>query len=276
MNKSKKMNKDFFNNIDYNQYCIEHNLHKLEGVNFNSNLSNDLGLKKDHTLDQYKSVNPNNFDPYEAEMDDLIRLHYLIQSRKVRTILEFGSGMSTSVFLDALMKNKIKYKDYVKKNLRNSNQFELHSIENIASWYKVVKKLHSKSNMFHPHFCPLEMGTFNDRICTYYNNFPIVNPDFIYLDGPDQFSAGGSVRGINTAHTDFMPMSADILAFEHFLEPGTLIVVDGRTANARFLKSNLQRNWNYLHLPKIDQHFFELDEEPLGVFNEKSQNFTFS
>ena len=35
-------------------------------------------------------------------------------------------------------------------------------------------------------------------------------------------------------------MSADILVFEHFLQPGTLIVVDGRAANARFLKTNLE------------------------------------
>ena len=33
-------------------------------------------------------------------------------------------------------------------------------------------------------------------------------------------------------------MAADILAIEHFLVSGTLIVVDGRTANARFLKAN--------------------------------------
>ena len=29
-------------------------------------------------------------------------------------------------------------------------------------------------------------------------------------------------------------MAADILSIEHFLHPGTLIVIDGRTANARF------------------------------------------
>ena len=62
-------------------------------------------------------------------------------------------------------------------------------------------------------------------------------------------------------------MSGDILSFEHFLHPGTLIIVDGRTANARFLKCNLQRNWSYSYSEEWDQHFFELLEEPLGIYN---------
>ena len=62
-------------------------------------------------------------------------------------------------------------------------------------------------------------------------------------------------------------MAADILSIEHFLHPGTLIVIDGRTANARFLKTNLQRDWAYFYSNSWDQHFFELQEEPLGRYN---------
>jgi hypothetical protein len=118
------------------------------------------------------------------------------------------------------------------------------------------------------------MGTFNGRICTYYDNLPNIRPDFIYLDGPDQFSAGGSIRGFNCNHPDRMPMAADILAFEHFLEPGTMIVVDGRTANARFLRANLQRNWDYEYIEEYDQHFFEMNEPPLGKWNKAALDFT--
>ena len=64
-------------------------------------------------------------------------------------------------------------------------------------------------------------------------------------------------------------MAADILSFEHFLQPGTLIIIDGRTANARFLKCNLQRNWYHFHSQKCDQHFLELQEEPLGIYNKR-------
>jgi hypothetical protein len=55
--------------------------------------------------------------------------------------------------------------------------------------------------------------------------------------------------------------------------PGTLIVVDGRTANARFLKSNLQRDWTYYHSEAFDQHFFELTERPLGIYNKRQIDF---
>jgi len=68
-------------------------------------------------------------------------------------------------------------------------------------------------------------------------------------------------------------MSADVLAIEHFLLPGTLIVVDGRTANARFLKTNLQRNWSYYYSKEYDQHYFELTEKPLGVYNKKQIDY---
>ncbi len=68
-----------------------------------------------------------------------------------------------------------------------------------------------------------------------------INPDFIYLDGPDQFNAEGSYNGLSTRHKDFMPMSSDILIFEHFLNPGTIILVDGCTANARFLQKKLAK-----------------------------------
>ena len=68
-------------------------------------------------------------------------------------------------------------------------------------------------------------------------------------------------------------MAADILSIEHFLCPGTLIVVDGRTANARFLECNFQRNWKHLYSVDYDQHFFELLEKPLGVYNKRQIDY---
>jgi len=68
-------------------------------------------------------------------------------------------------------------------------------------------------------------------------------------------------------------MSADILAIEHFLLPGTPIVFDGRTENARFLKANLQRDWSYFHRKEFDQHYFELVEKPVGIYNKRQVDF---
>jgi len=70
-----------------------------------------------------------------------------------------------------------------------------------------------------------------------------------------------------------MPMSSDILLIEHFLIPGTMILVDGRTANARFLRANVQRDWSYIFDEEYDQSLFVLEEEPLGKINRKQLEF---
>ena len=119
------------------------------------------------------------------------------------------------------------------------------------------------------------MDVFNHRICTTFNNFPNVCPDFIYLDGPDQFVPSGDINGISTKHEDRMPMVSDILRMEHFLLPGTVILVDGRTANARFMKSNFQQNWEYKHYPDYDIHIFKNIESALGVYNKKELSFKY-
>ena len=86
------------------------------------------------------------------------------------------------------------------------------------------------------------MINYKGNISTEFEKLPNCNPDFIYLDGPDQFKVKGKVNNITTAHKDFMPMTSDILKIENFLIPGTIILVDGRKANARYLKRNLKEN----------------------------------
>jgi hypothetical protein len=254
--------------ISYKKYIKNNSLHKLVGIKLNS-LAN-IRVKKIKPL--YYSVNPNIKEAFAAELDDLTRLHYLIISRKVTTILEFGIGKSTLIFNDALIKNKKKYKEFVGENLRRSNSFECHSVDNHHKWIKKVRLNNNLKNVNYYH-TQLKMGTFNGRACTFYKNIPNVCPDFIYLDGPDQFSAKGFVNGISTNHPDRLPMAGDILVLEHFFLPGTLLVVDGRTANARFLKTNLQRDWIYCYDKNADQHYFELSEDPVGVYNKKQINF---
>ena len=100
----------------------------------------------------------------------------------------------------------------------------------------------------------------------------LCNPDFIYLDGPDQFKIK-DVNNISTRHRDMMPMVCDILKFENFYKPGTILLCDGRGANAQFLKNNFKRNWQYLYDRKNDQHIFTLDEPPLGYLNKLQLKF---
>ena len=117
------------------------------------------------------------------------------------------------------------------------------------------------------------MTTYNNKFATEYKKLPLCNPDFIYLDGPDQFKINKLNNNFTTAHQDMMPMVCDILKMEYFLIPGTMILVDGRGANASFLKNNFQRKWDYKYLIKSDQHLFVLNDKPLGPMNKKLIKF---
>tara|TARA_Y100000768_G_scaffold388258_1_gene383081 strand:- start:341 stop:1225 length:885 start_codon:yes stop_codon:yes gene_type:complete len=263
-----KLIKNLFGQLSLSKYVSEYNIAPLVGVD----LSVYGEVEKKVVRDPSHNVTLNLTESFSPELDDLGRLHWLVNTRHVTTILEFGLGKSTIVFNDALSKNKLRDQNLIQDNLRRNNLYECHSIDNYEQWIDEVKSKHSLDRVTY-HKSELTMGEFQGRVCTYYDPIPNLCPDFIYLDGPDQFSPVGSVRGITTNHKDRMPMSADILSIEHFLAPGTLIVTDGRTANARFLKTNLQRDWYYCHDQKADQHYFELVEEPLGIYNKRQIDF---
>lgn len=260
-----------FEKLDYKKWCIDNKIHEL----FNIDLAQYGDIEKKFSHTTYGSVDPNNNVPFEPELDDLIRLHYLVRSRKVTTVLEFGVGRSSIAFADAIKKNKEEFGSYVAENLRRANPFEVHSIDNYEEYIQTCKNFFPKQYLEYVtfHFSKVTMGKFNDRACTYYDKLPNICPDFIYLDAPDQFNTHGDINGISTATADRLPMAADLLMMEPFFLPGTLIVVDGRTANARFLKNNFQREWKYAHLYKEDIHVFELNEAPLGMFNERQLRF---
>ena len=166
---------------------------------------------KDHKLDEllnsevvpvkksiYESVDPKVVVPKSPEWDDLVRLHKLIRSRRVTTILEFGCGYSTLVFADAIQKNKQEFGDFVTSNLRRSNAFEVHSIDDMAKYIKIAKSRLPKDLKSCVKFTKSDvlMTTFVGRVCTEYSNLPNICPDFIYLDAPSQDSAKGEISGI--------------------------------------------------------------------------------
>jgi len=258
--------------FNYYKYIIENELNKLLNISEVPENPEEKVFKTKNF-----SVDPENLIPFPPELDDLARLHYIVLNRKVSTILEFGVGKSSKIFANALLINKKKYKKFFIENLRKTNLFEIHSIDNYEKWIfecrKNIDQEYFDAGISNIHFSNLFTSEFNSRICTFYEKLPNISPDLIYLDGPDQFSALKDVRGISTRNQDRFPMSGDILAFEHFLHPGTLIIVDGRTANARFLKSNLQRKWCYSYSSKWDQHFFELLEDPLGKYNKANIDY---
>ena len=220
-------------------------------------------------------------EPYIPELNDLYRLYQFIILNKRTTILEFGSGWSSLIFNLALKELKDNLFKKI-KNLRRNNPFELFVLENDKKYLNITKKKIKKFNNYlkikksikiHFNYSEVEMTIFNNMICTQYKKLPLCNPDFIYLDGPDQFNIKNEINGISTRHKDMMPMVCDILKFEYFYTPGTIIVCDGRAANAKFLKDNFKRKWKYLDDKKNDQHIFWLVDPDLGKYNKLQLEF---
>lgn len=203
---------------------------------------------------------------FSPDYKDLYLLYKFIELNKRVSVMEFGSGWSTIVLARALKDNQIRYMRE-SKNLRHKFKFKMTSYENLKKYYADTKNKIKKSKLKNISLLLSELKKYNfkGRFCTKYKNFKFSYPDFIYLDGPNPLSLG--------KNSIDMPMAGDLIFYEHFFNPGTIILVDGRTANARFLKANFQRKWIYHHDKKNDQNIFYLNEEPLGKYNKEFLKF---
>ncbi len=233
----------------------------------------ERGVSSDKSA--FETVDPHHTQAYGPEWPDLARLFALVRLRRATSVLEFGCGFSSVVMAHALKLNERDYGARVRSHLRRTDPFRLHVVDDMQEYMDLTRGRFrdGTAERVSFHHSPVVMTKFNDRICTEYELLPNVCPDFIYLDGPSQNSAVGEVNGISTRHPGRLPMACDILKLEHFLLPGTLVVVDGRTANARFMKANLQREWRHEHDQAGDVHYFEMIEEPLGKWNRRQIEF---
>lgn len=242
------------------------------------------GLNQYINLDANAEFNEGAFDavsgklniPFPPVAEDLARLHRLIRKRKAFTVLEFGSGLSTIVMADALSKNKADFLAIEEKpELRNRFMFQIFSVESDKQWIEHSQSNFPKHLLEHVnfHYSEIKIDTFNGRICHFYDNLPDIVPDFIYLDGPNPKDVKGNVNGMTFQCDERTVMAADLLLMESILLPGTFILVDGRTNNARFLKNNFQRNFEMSWDKDDDVTSFELKEERLGKYNILGSDF---
>lgn len=224
---------------------------------------------KSENNELYKTSSNNQFKPYDIKLNDLCRLHWITLSRKPVNILELGSGFSTSIFADALLILKKYYEKWANTNIRSDKKFHIYSIDESSYFLNLTKKrIKNKYSKFITFlYSSVDLIKYDNKFATVYNNLPNITPDLIYIDGPSVYATTKKINGFSIASANRMPMSSDVLSFEFFLKPGCIILVDGRTQNARFLKEYLKRNWKYMHNFEGDYHIFELQEEPLGKLN---------
>ena len=259
---------------------FEKNLNKLNYKEY----FNKFNLKKLLKTKEFKKKNfapsfiyeNNNKSVYPPDLKDLIRLHYIATTRKVTTILEFGVGYSTIFLADALKYNLENHKSYVLKNLRRSHPFKLFSIDSNKKYLKLFKKTIPKNliQFVKLSYSSASITTFKDQICGKLDKIPNITPDFIYVDGPSFLDIKGSIDGVSFKDKDRTALNCNLLKIENLLLPGTLILWDGQTNNARFNSSNFKRKWSSKRIEKIDISFSEQIEEPLGYLNKKQINFS--
>lgn len=212
--------------------------------------------------------------PYKPILLDLYNLYHLIVKNKKLCVLEFGCGWSSLVINKALEYNKKKLSKS-SKHLNRINKFKHFSVDNDKKFISIAKKRlpNNKISIFISSSCKVEL--YNGQISHGYNALPDLIPDFIYIDGPDVDRIMGKAQGISFKRNKFdkVPMGNDILKIEHLLYPGTIMLIDGRDANVRFLKNNLKRKWKYFFERNSDQHTLFLDEKPLGKYNKEQLVF---
>ena len=220
----------------------------------------DIRLSKDTTL---------------PDLVDLYVLYSLVENNNRINILEYGTGWSSIVILKALM--DVKKKKNSKSYTRVHKPYNLTIVDADNYYLNISKKRILSSKYFNKNvsfnFCKNEMILFQDRYATRYKNHPVVNPDFIFLDGPDQWSVKNKINNFTTGFKEMMPMASDILHYEFFLTPGTIILTDGRTNNVNFLKAYFKRNWKHIPLKWADMHILLLQDEILGPFNKEQIEF---
>jgi len=215
----------------------------------------------------------NELDVIPPNVDDLYSLYRHCRLSNSIAAVEIGSGWSTTIIAKALSENQFSNHELIEK-LRHPNPFALMTLDCSKKFLEVAKKRQKE-------FAPMKVSYIKTsarysivrgQVCSLFRNFPQHTSDFIYLDGPACNQVKKSVRGFHgrfgNRENYGLPMSGDLLTIENWLWPGTIIVVDGRGANAAFLRDSFQRNWNYRFDTEVDQHIFYLDEKPWGKYSE--------
>jgi len=214
----------------------------------------------------------------KIDYQDLYNLFYVVTQNKRIKVIEFGSGISTFIFSEAIEINKknfekrLKFKKNLtlhldkKKNLlfKIDNFFSVESFENSQKYFNLQKKLLLKNNIKNVNLYKKKCKkTFFDEVVVFkYDKKKILNSDFIYIDGPGihELPNFNYLYSINPVHID-------LLEIEFNLNPGTIVMIDGLPATERFFKKKLLRNWKYYYLDGGKQTVMILDEKSYGPIN---------
>ena len=192
----------------------------------------------------------------KPNLKDLARLLKICKDTNPSKIIEYGCGFSSVIFHEFLNQNDNNIDKFFQIVEVHQKYIDI-AIERFDKSKNSLKLILDICNV-------QEDIKRNDGSHQYLASYKF-NPDIIYLDGPDP----GDIKDSNFINSEQrLPISSDLLAIESWLVPGTIIIVDGRIANVRYLKRNFQRNWEWDTNFENDCSICILNEEPLGKKNQ--------
>ena len=228
---------------------------------------NDFALLIEH-LDPVKD------EAYRAEFVDLYFLYRFVRENSIVSVLEFGGGWSTFSLALGLFENKANFGSKYMARVRDPNPFKLMTIDASSQWSEVTRKrlpAHlADLTTFHVAEPQLTLLASAGEYVSVFQDLPFFSPGMIYLDGPDSDQVSGEISGWQAVQPHSLPMAADVLLIESQLWPGTFLISDGRHGNARMLRRNLKRSWEFLTDMFGDRAILRLSEESLGPVSESA------
>lgn len=221
------------------------------------------------------SISGNHDEPYKQVAADLEALRLIVETKKPLVVLEFGSGWSTLVICQALENLRGAHKTIPFSVQRHTHApFSLTTLDESAHWLEVAKTRLPDSFMQHVEFVhsPVVQRLVGQVVTLSYSTIPMVKPDFIYLDGPSQFAVSedpDSPLVFGTNRPWFPPIASDLLRLEWLLDPGAVILIDGRGQNVEFLVRHLERDWAVTRFQNLDLTLMTLISPSIGDHNRK-------
>lgn len=212
---------------------------------------------------------------YRPELEDLFRLYAFVIDNCVTSILEFGSGWSTLALSLGLKHNKHEYSGAYPNFNRNPHPFSICSVDNSKAFMdRAISRLDLESqSLVTPHLAVPKMSRVGLHSVTTWDPIPRFDFDLIYLDAPEPEQIVGGSEFIQMRGIHDLPIAGDLIVNEPYILPQTSVIIDGRTSNARYLESNLYRNWDSLTNFEEDFTLLHLSESPLGKINARHIDF---
>jgi hypothetical protein len=166
---------------------------------------------------------------------ELWALFQAVSRHRPRVVFEFGSGYSTLVIAEALLRNG-----------PPADPGRLYSFDASAAWAERARGMLLPR---HAAVCEVRHSALRvrrlagERVCLH-DGLPDRIPDMVFLDGP------GGIAGVEGA--------ADVLLLEPRLPQDFLLIVDGRKRNFRLLERHLERPFAYSEARGVLRRSFRL------------------